>query len=273
MRWLRAVPSTFLTKHATFLSLIVGVNLPGTHKPLIPSCQLPLAVMCLLPPLIVVSALLGACNTTGSLPSTGSSEPEADEAADPASTLLQVADPATPLLVALGFPSKPPITLLDHAERGVGRCGGRCMGRCRGVSLSSRPQRGSTEKEPEEPERTKNTKNEHENKSRYLLGGIQCTRYLFGGIQYRRYLLGDIQCRRYLLCGIQCWRYLLGGFENWRYSFGGIESWRYFWAVSRVGVTFLAKAVKSKYGGIFSAVLFRRYFIGGFRFSSLKLWR
>ena len=80
-------------------------------------------------------------NTTVSLPSTGSSEPGADEAADPASALLVVAGPATPLLVALGFPSKPLVVLLDHAERGVGRCGGRCMGRCRDVSLSSRPQR------------------------------------------------------------------------------------------------------------------------------------
>ena len=79
--------------------------------------------------------------TTGSLPSTGSSEPGADEAADPASTLLLVADPATPLLVALGFPSKPLIVLLDHAERGVGRRGGRFMGRYRGVSLSSCPQK------------------------------------------------------------------------------------------------------------------------------------
>ena len=105
----------------------------------------------------------------------GSSEPGADEAADPASTLLLVADPAAQRLVALGFPSQQLIVLLDHAERGVGRC----MGRCRGVSLSSRPQRDSTEKEPEEPERTKN---EHGNKSRYFLGGIQCIRCLFGGI-------------------------------------------------------------------------------------------
>ena len=78
----------------------------STHKPPTPSCKLPLAVVRLLPPLIVVSALLGGCNTTGSLPSTGSSEPGADEAADPASSLLLVADPATPLRAALGFPSK-----------------------------------------------------------------------------------------------------------------------------------------------------------------------
>ena len=51
----------------------------STHKPPTPSCQLTLAVMRLLPPLIVVSALLGGCNTTGSLPSTGSSNPGADE--------------------------------------------------------------------------------------------------------------------------------------------------------------------------------------------------
>ena len=47
----------------------------------------------------------------------------------------------------------------------------------------------------------------------------------------------------------------MGGIESWRYSFGGIESWRYFLAVSRVGGTFLAEAVKPKYGGIFTAVM------------------
>ena len=118
----------------------------STHKPQTSNSQLPLAVMRLLLPPIVVSALRGGCNTTGSLPYIGSSDPGADEAADPASILLVVADPATPLLVALGFPSKPLIVLLDHAERRVGRCGGRFMGRCRGVSLSSRPQRGSSQK-------------------------------------------------------------------------------------------------------------------------------
>ena len=95
--------------------------------------------------------MLGCC-ITGSLPSTGSFQPVTDEAADPASTLLLVAVPAATLLVALRFPSKPLIVLLDHDERGVGRC----MGRCGGVSLSTRPQGGSTEKEPEEPERTRN---------------------------------------------------------------------------------------------------------------------
>ena len=124
------------------------------------------------------------------------------------------------------------------------------MGRCRGVSLSSPPQRGSTEKEPEEPERTNNKERTPKEKP-VLLGGIQCTRYLFGGIQYRRYLLGDIQCRRYLVGGIQCWRCLLGGIEKCRYSFGGVESWRYFLAVSRVGGIVLAEAVKPKHGNIF----------------------
>ena len=37
-------------------------------------------------------------------------------------------------------------------------------------------------------------------------------------------------------------------------SFGGIESWRYFLAESRVGGTFLAEAVKPRYGGIVLAV-------------------
>ena len=139
--------------------------------------------MRLLPPLIVVSALLGGCNTTGSLPSTGSSEPGADEAADPASTLLLVADPATTLLVALGSPSKSLIVLLEHAERGVGSCGGRCMGRCRGVSLSARPQKGPTEKEPEEPERTKN--NERTRKEKPALFG----RYPVYVVPFRRCLV------------------------------------------------------------------------------------
>ena len=84
-----------------------------------------------------------------------SSEPGADEAADAASTLL-VADPVTTLLVALGFPSKPLIVLLDHAEHGVGRCRDRCVGRYGGVSMSTRPSRGSTENEPGETERAKN---------------------------------------------------------------------------------------------------------------------
>ena len=128
----------------------------STHKTPTPLCQLPLAIMRLLPPLIVISALHGGCNTTGSLPSAGSSEPGTNEAADPASTLLLAANPATPLLAGLRFPSKPLIGLLDHAERGVGRWGGRCMGWCGGVSPSTRAQRGSTETEPEEPERTKN---------------------------------------------------------------------------------------------------------------------
>ena len=50
-----------------------------THKPPTPSCKLPLAVIRLLPPLIVVSALLGGCNTTGLLPFTGSFKPGADQ--------------------------------------------------------------------------------------------------------------------------------------------------------------------------------------------------
>ena len=198
MRRLQAVRSTFLTKHTTFLSLIVGVNLLRNRQHqavnfVLPEtgCSSVTVIRLLRPPLIVVSALFWGCNTTGSLPSTGSSEPGADEAADPASTLLVIADPATPLLVALGFPSKPLIVLLDHAERGVGRCGGRCMGRCGGVALSTRRQSSSTENEPEEPEEQR-TKNKHEKKSRYFLGGIQCTRYLYG-----RYPVSAVPFGRY----------------------------------------------------------------------------
>ena len=111
MKWLQAFPSTFLTKHTTFLSLMVGANLLTNRQHQAVNFLLPetgcssVTVMRLLsPPLIVVSAVLGGCNTTGSLPSTGSSEPRADEAADPTSTLVVVADPATPLLASTGIP-------------------------------------------------------------------------------------------------------------------------------------------------------------------------
>ena len=153
--------------------LVIDGRGESTHKPPTPSSQLPLAVMRLLPPLIVVSALLGSCNTTSSPPSTGSSEPGADEAADPGSTLLVVADPATPLLVALGFPSKPLIVLLDHAEHGVGRCGGIGAGAylCRDVDKEVLPKRNPNN------HKERRTKNEYEKKSRYVLGGIQYRRY------------------------------------------------------------------------------------------------
>ena len=154
-------PINFLDQaRNTFVVDGLGESIP---KPSTPNSQLPLAVMRLLPSLIVVSALCGGCNTTGSLPSTVSSEPGADEAADPASTLLPVADPATPLLVALVFPSKPLIILLDHAERGVASCGGRCMGRYRGVS---RPHvQGVLPKRNPKNQKEQRTKNEHEKNS------------------------------------------------------------------------------------------------------------
>ena len=94
MRWLQAVPSTFLTKHTT--SLFDGRGKLLTNRQhqavnfLLPETRCSsVTLMRLLPaPLIVVSALLGGCNTTGSLPSTGTSEPGADETADLASTIL-----------------------------------------------------------------------------------------------------------------------------------------------------------------------------------------
>ena len=74
--------------------------------------------------LTVVSAVFGGCKTaTGGSPTSTGFEPGADEAADPpASTLLLAAEIATtPLLAALGFPSKWLIVLLDHVKRDVGR--------------------------------------------------------------------------------------------------------------------------------------------------------
>ena len=81
------------------------------------------------------------------------------------------------------------------------------------------------------------TKNEHEKKSRYLLGGIQCTRYLFGGIQYRRYLLGDIKVRGTFSAASS-----VGSTFCAVSRVGGTLL-----AVLRVGGTFLAEAVKPKY--------------------------
>ena len=80
MRWLHAAPSDVLDQARNIF--VVDGRGESTHKPPTPSWQLPLAVKRLLPPLIVVSALLGGSSTTGSLPSTGSSEPGADEAED-----------------------------------------------------------------------------------------------------------------------------------------------------------------------------------------------
>ena len=209
--------------------------------------------MRLLPPLIVVSALLGGCNTTGSLPSTGSSERGADEAADPACTLLLVADSATPLQVGRGFPLNRSwfcwTTLsVVWAAVGAGVWAGTRPSLCPHVHKEVLPIRNPKN------QKEQRTKSEHEKNSRCFLGGIQCTWYLFGGIQYRRYRLGDVQGQRYLLGGIQSWRYLLGGIESWRYSFGGIESWLYVLAVSGVGGTFCDESGKTKIW---------RYLLGG----------
>ena len=74
--------------------------------------------------LIVVSAVVGGCNTASGSPSSTGFEPGADEAADPSAfpLLLLAAELAiTLLLAALGFPSKWLIVLLEHAKRDVGR--------------------------------------------------------------------------------------------------------------------------------------------------------
>ena len=103
--------------------------------------------------------------------------------------------------VALRFPSKPLIGQLDHAERGVGSCGGRCMGRCRGVSLSSRPQRGSTEKEPEEPERTKNK--ERTRREKPVLSGW----HPVYAVPFGRYPASAVPLGWYLELAVLFWRY------------------------------------------------------------------
>ena len=188
-----------MTKHATFF--VADGRGESTHKPPTPSCQLPLAVMRLLPPLMVVSALLGGCNTTSSLPSTGSSEPEADEAA----ALLLVADPATPLLVALGFPSKPLIVLLDHSEcwQVWGQVYGQVPGRLSVLTSTKRFYRKGFRKNEEQ--RTTTTR------IAVTFWTVSSVRGTFSAVPFRRYPVS------YLLGGIQCWRYLLGGIESWRY--------------------------------------------------------
>ena len=103
------------------------------------------------------------------------------------------------------------------------------MVRCRGVSLSSRPLRVSTEKEPEEPERTKNK--ERARKVHPVLFG--------------RYPVYAVLSRRYPASGVPFGRYPVLAVPFGRYR----EL-----VVLRV-VTFLAEAVKPKYGGIVSAVM------------------
>ena len=163
--------------------------------------------------------MLGGC-ITGSLPSTGSFEPGTDEAADPASTLLLVADPATPLLVSLGFPSKPLIVLPDHTERGVGRCGGRCTGRFRGVSLSSRPQRGSTEKEHQEPERTKNkerTRKKSRSFGRYPVYAVPFRRYPVSAVHFGRCPVSAVPFGQYPVLAVPFGRSRELAVLFWRY--------------------------------------------------------
>ena len=139
------------------------------------SCSSVTVIRLLPPPLIVVSALFGGCNTAGSLPSTGLSEPGPDEAADPASALLRVADPATLLLVALGFPSKPLtvlLTTLSVVWAGVGA--GVWVGA--GAYLCPHVHNEVLPKRIPKNQKDQRTKNEHEKKSRYILGDIPCTR-------------------------------------------------------------------------------------------------
>ena len=196
-------------------NVVVDGRDESTHKTPTPSCQLAPAVTRLLPPLIVVSALLGGCNTTGSLPSTGSSEPGADEAGDPAFTLLLliVADPATPLVVALGFPSKPIVVLLDHAERGVGRWG-RCMGRCRGVSVLT-----FTHKEVLPKRNPKNQKEQKTNTKRKdgTFWAVSSVPGTFSAVRFGRYPVLAVPFGRYPVLAVPFGRYRELAKLFWRY--------------------------------------------------------
>ena len=140
----------------------------------------------------------------------------------------------------------------------MGRCGDRCKGRCRGVSLSSRPQRGSTEKEPEQPERTKNK--ERTRKEKPVLFG----RYAVYAVPSRRYPVSAVPFRWYPVLTVPFGRYPVLAVPFWAVSrVGGTLL-----AVSYVGGTFVAEALKPKYGGIFSAV---NKCFGGRRF--FVFWR
>ena len=89
MRWLQAVPSAFFTRHTTFLALMVGANLLTYRQTQAVNFLLPtiggwiVTEKLLLLSLIVVSAVVGGCNTASGSPSSTGFEPGADEAAGP----------------------------------------------------------------------------------------------------------------------------------------------------------------------------------------------
>ena len=126
MRWLQALPSAFFA-----IFVVDGrANLHTYRQTQAVNFLLPtiggwiVTEKLLLLSLIVVSAVIGGCNTASGSPSSTAFEPGADVSADPsASTLLLLAAElaTTLLLAALEFPSKWLIVLLDHAKRDVGR--------------------------------------------------------------------------------------------------------------------------------------------------------
>ena len=81
---------------------------------------------------------------------------------------------------------------------GIEQVWGQVCGQVRG-RLCPRVYKEVLPKRNPKNQKEQRTKNEHENKSRYRLGGIPCTRYILGGIQYRRYRLDGIQCWWYLI--------------------------------------------------------------------------
>ena len=75
------------------------------------------------------------------------------------------------------------------------------MGRCGGVSLSTRPQRGFTEKEPEEPEITKNEERTRKEKP------VLFWRYPVYAVPFGRYPVLAVPFGRYRELAVLFWRY------------------------------------------------------------------
>ena len=110
------------------------------------------------------------------------------------------------------------------------------MGRFRGVSLSSRPQRDSTEKEPEEPERTKNKERTRPKAGTFRRSSVRNTFWAVSSVGGTFRAVSRV-----------------GGALLAVLRVGG-TFWGYLELV--VGGTFLAEeAVKPNYGGVFSAVM------------------
>ena len=120
------------------------------------------------------------------------------------------------------------------------------MGRFRGVSLSSRPQRDSTEKEPEEPERTKNKERTRPKAGTFRRSSVRNTFWAVSSIGGTFWAVSSVGGTFRAVSRV-------GGALLAVLRVGG-TFWGYLELV--VGSTFLAEeAVKPNYGGVFSAVM------------------